>query len=132
MTYGIFKGQWTTLKGNTIEDIFKANTDTNFFLDEMPFDDFKPGSSSTSSIVSLANILERDKLLWVACRNQSTAMPKELQGIKLKKGLDIILWIKTVVHINTNSMRVSGVARNLVWGAVWYFCLKSSVKISFL
>ncbi len=87
------------MKGNTIEEIFRANTDTNFFLDEMPFDDFKPGSSSTSSIVSLANILERDKLLWVACRNQSTPMPTEIEGIKFKKALDIVLWNKTVVHI---------------------------------
>jgi hypothetical protein len=94
MTNGIFKGQWTTLKGNTIEDIFKANTNTNFFLDEMPFDDFKPGCSSTSSIVSLANILKPDKLLWVACRNQSTPMPKKLQGIKLKKSLILFFGTK--------------------------------------
>jgi len=72
------------LKGETIEKIFKTNQGSNFFLDEMPFDDFKPDSNGTSSIVSLANIVGQDKFLWAACRIQSTTGYQELRGIKFK------------------------------------------------
>ncbi len=72
------------MEREAIEEIFKTNPDANFFLDEMPYDDFKPDSNGTSSIVSLANILRHDKFLWAACRNQSTAVHHELQGIKFE------------------------------------------------
>jgi len=72
------------LKGETIEEIFKTNPGANFFLDEMPFDDFKPDNNGALSIVSLANMVEQDKFLWAACRNQSAIGHQELRGINLK------------------------------------------------
>jgi len=78
----------------------------------MPFDKFNPDTNITSSIVNLANIVGQNKLLWVACRNQSTPMPQELQGIRFKK-LWILLFGTKLLCISIHSiMRVSGVATN--------------------
>jgi len=79
-----FKAQWITLKGEAIDEIIKTNPGANFFLDEMPFDDFKPNNNGDLSIVSLTNIVGQDKFIWAACRIQSTTGYQELQGIKYK------------------------------------------------
>ncbi len=50
----------------------------------MPFDDFDPDlkHNSNNSLVQIAKIIENEKCLWAACRNQSKPI-KKVSGILL-------------------------------------------------
>jgi len=67
-----------------VEEIFNENEDANYFLDEMPFDDFNPDLKRNNciSLVDLTQRVRKEKCLWAACRIQSNPIQK-VSGIKL-------------------------------------------------
>ncbi len=66
-----------SISGSELWELVKANSDSNFFFDEVPVG---VSGITTRDLKDLAVKVSADKYLWIACQSQLPPSKKHLEG----------------------------------------------------